>query len=595
MKYFDAAKKEGKVAKAQRPRLAEGCLSDANTLNIAALESALNRKAVEIGLTMGRVTVKPITQTPCVSAGIAPQGWGIEMSVNPDFSSLSGKDVQRYLLKKEADPAPLTECHDVLCHEAGHWKYCPTDKGKHEELFLEPIGAALKKAGKDPTAAVGEKSMADYVANIVEDIIDNTGCRKNESDMAGQMLFWKEQGLAAENGKYGKLYEAFVSLNLHLWGGADDKKLISKHFAGNTAAVNAANSIISELGLKSGLKSADFMLDESNWARISETMARHLAPLIDPSQPMQLFGTGEGQQGKPDTDSAVLQRYKAGKGAPSYMKTYDSLASLYRQLAREIPVKASSLAKSSSLPFAHMRHREFDPENDEPESIDLSRLGIGGSGALSFMVPQSSLSLPYEVKHGMESFPPISVCLLDTSSSMKEGIQGEDKTGSKAFIPWGDQSKYHFALLGFFGITNFLANNNLLSRVGVNSVNFSSTSTLALGMQDSIRNLLTPQFGSTYIDVEKIRKAASVRGGVLFTISDGEVQNWDGIKSDFIQIARTQNFFHIQIGGESEMSKDLKSAGFNAYAVESGSELTRLMVDLTGKAYSKVVSDAQNF
>lgn len=602
MSVFNFTKKQEQVPKLQTG-LPETCLTDKTTLNLKALETALNSKAKELGLTMGKVRVNAITQTPCVSAGIAPHGWGIEMSVNPDFSSVMDNKTTTYLEDKQSQTAPLQECHDVLVHEVGHWKHCPKDNGIHVNVFLEQAGKAIRECGKDPTESMGDKDAAGYLVNVIEDILNNTAC-KTDTSMSGQVVFWKEQGESAPEKKYSPLYEAFVKLNLHLWGDKADKKFLKEYFANDSTAIRAYEKIVKELKLEENLKSKDFITSESNWERTAYVMAKYLAPLMDNQNTdfEKMFGSGEAisnpasgkmePMGAGDAGKLVMGRYKKGEGAPSFMNEYHALKSLYQQLAKEIPVNAASLAKGSELPFANMRHKPFDPEVDDPESIDLRKIGLGGDGKPSLMVAHSHLSLPYKIKHGIESFPPISVCILDTSSSMQEDVNGGDNVGSTAFVPWGDKSKYHFALLGFFGIMNYLANNGLLSRVKMNSVNFSTTSSVGLGIEDAVKNLLTPKFGWTNIDMNAIR-AASKTGGVLFTISDGDVQNWSEVKEEFIRNAKTQHFFHIQIGGKSGMSKDLQNLGFPVYHVKNGNELASLMIDLTAKSYSTVVSNVQ--
>lgn len=602
MSIFNFTKKQAQTPKLQSG-LPETCLTDKTTLNLKALETALNTKARELGLTMGKVTVNAISQTPCVSAGIAQHGWGIEMSVNPDFSSVMDGKTEQYLKANGSQTAPLQECNDMLVHEVGHWKHCPKDNDTHVNVFMEQAGKAIRECNRDPTESMGGKDSAGYLVNVIEDILNNTAC-KEQTSMAGQIVFWKEQGESTPNKKYTPLYEAFVKLNLHLWGEKEDRKFLNGYFANDAKANKAYEKIAKELSLEENLKSKDFIADESNWGRISYVMAKHLAPLMDNNNTdyEKMFGSGEAMgnpkngkmepMGPGDAGKLVMGRYKKGEGAPSFMDEYYALRSLYQQLAKEIPVNAASLAKGSDLPYANMRHRTFDPEVDDPGSIDLRKIGIGDDGKPTLMVAHSHLSLPYKIKHGIESFPPISVCILDTSISMADDMQGGSSVGNTSFVPWGDKSKYHFALLGFFGIMNYLANNGLLSRVKMNSVNFSTTSSVGLGIEDAVKNLLTPKFGWTNIDMAAI-SAASKTGGVLFTISDGEVQNWGSVKDEFVRNAKTQHFFHIQIGGSSGMSKDLQNMGFPVYNVKNGNELASLMIDLTAKSYTSVVANVR--
>ena len=279
MSVFNFTKKQEQAPKLQTG-LPEACLTDKSTLNLKALETALNTKAKELGLTMGKVRVNAITQTPCVSAGIAPHGWGIEMSVNPDFSSVMDGKTTTYLEDKQSQTAPLQECHDVLVHEVGHWKHCPKDNGIHVNVFLEQAGKAIRECGKDPTQNMGDKDAAAYLVNVIEDILNNTAC-KSDTSMSGQVVFWKEQGESSPNKKYSPLYEAFVKLNLHLWGDKADNKFLKEYFANDSTAVRAYEKIVKELKLEENLKSKDFITSEDNWERTAYIMAKYLAPLMD--------------------------------------------------------------------------------------------------------------------------------------------------------------------------------------------------------------------------------------------------------------------------------------------------------------------------
>lgn len=599
---FQKFKKERQPAQPPLFRLPDSCLIDKTTLNIRELETALNSRAKELGLTATRVKVNALTITPCVSAGINPNSWQIDMKVNPDFSSVMDGKTSAFLKEKNAQEAPLAECSDVLTHETGHWNYCPQSLEQHTNLFLEPIAKAIKQSGQQPTDEAGrESTKVKYLSNCIQDIIDNTGCRGEEKEnaktsMAGQLVFWKEQGETAENKQYTPLYEAFVSLNLYLWGDKADYKYLDNYFPKNPDALKAFDSIVKELNLEDKLKSRDYLLTSSNWANISQVMAKHLAPLMPESEPLpDLFGSGENSMGEPDPKKEVMKKYEKGEGAPDYLDTYYALKTLYQQLAKEIPIKAATLARANSLPYAPMCHKPYDADADSPQSINFNRLGISTEGKPSFMVPHSSLSLSYEIKHGIESFPPIAMCILDTSGSMKEDLKRGSNVGSTSFIPWGDRSKYHYALKGFFGVLNYLENNHLLSRVQINAANFSRTTIGATGINNSIKVLLTPQFDTTSIDMAQIRKIAAKRGSILFTISDGAVSNWNEIKTEFVALAKQNQYFHIQLGEPTETSEDLRRAGFSVYYISDGNELSKLMVDLTQKTYSSVVSNVGKY
>jgi len=546
----------------------------------------------ELGLSVGDVQIKPIDRTPCVAAGINPHGWDIELQINPSFEFAKDRAVRAFCRLKKLQSAAESECSDVLVHECGHRELpngigCPGDLESHVKYFLEPIGRELKRQGKQPQKELEKDSMVGYFANLATDFINNTNCR-SVTDMSGQVLFWYEQGKSSENEKYTKLYEAFVKLNLHVWGDKAGRSFLNGFFTNDKKVEKAVSAVIAELDLKKDLESQEFLTDRENWGRIATVMTKHLAPLFDESEQLfELFGGDAVGGEKPEKEGLVLGYYKAGKGKPSFIEDYESLKSLYFALAREIRIIAPALYKTHSLPFAPMKHRVFDPEADDPVTISRKIL-LGADARPALAVPASHLTLPYEVKHGLQSFPPISVCVIDTSGSMKEGAEDKNNPGNKAFIPWGNKSKYHYALLGFFGIVNYLSRENILAKVNVNSANFSNETKVGVGLQDAIRNLLRPQFGGTTIDMNEMRRLIK-KGSLAFTLTDGEVANWDSIEQEFIELTSRAYFFHLQIGEPSEMSKALERAGLPVIPCKGNQDLAGLMVDLTSKTYSTVV------
>ena len=76
--------------------------------------------------------------------------------------------------------------------------------------------------------------------------------------------------------------------------------------------------------------------------------------------------------------------------------------------------------------------------------------------------------------------------------------------GDETIFPWGDKSRYHFALLGWYGLIEYLKQNHLLAQQNVSLGNFSDETVLAKGLLESKKLALNPQFGSTYLDIDKV-------------------------------------------------------------------------------------------
>ena len=64
-----------------------------------------------------------------------------------------------------------------------------------------------------------------------EDVLDNVNARRNTRH-AGQILFWNNEGLE-NNKKFTDFYEAFVKINLDLFGNAEDNTLLKRFYSNN--------------------------------------------------------------------------------------------------------------------------------------------------------------------------------------------------------------------------------------------------------------------------------------------------------------------------------------------------------------------------
>jgi hypothetical protein len=202
---------------------------------------------------------------------------------------------------------------------------------------------------------------------------------------------------------------------------------------------------------------------------------------------------------------------------------------------------------------------------------------------------KKKLSLDYnlEFKTRPYSFPETRFMFLDTSDSMREAIN-EKGIGNTSFIPWGVNSRYHYSLLTWYCFLEFLKTKQLLTRTNISLVNFSNETILGNGLYESKRIALKPQFGLTYIDEETLKKVFEGREKLIFTVSDGGIQNWHSIRESFIQNSSKHFYFHMQMGGENQTSRDLKANGLNVYYIEKAEDLWKQVIDLSEKIYSRI-------
>ncbi|MFH1710735.1 MAG: hypothetical protein ABH840_00315 [Nanoarchaeota archaeon] len=587
--------------------------------NIKEIEQKMNIEKNKIGLVGGRIKIKEYDESENdVSACISPQGWNVEISVRRDFNPIQDKRQKAYARKKQISDGLETLLSGITIHEFGHWelphgseKGCPYDTYNHDKI-LEAIKGALPE---------DKKGHASYVANAFEDIIDNARCREWQGNLTGQVLFWDNEGLRCkrEGQKgYTPFYESFVKLNIGLSCDGSDKALLKRYFTQNEKVDEGVRKVAEDWELNTdkekipvNLKDTSELFDRTRWPEMAASFARNLADLLEetPKERLSAFsssgnGNGEvGEEQKPGNGIEEKAKSRDGKEEISYGRyssneklspnytTYEQLDVLYRRLAKPLGVKVEAMARQQGLNIAPLTYRPFNQETDSPNKLKLSKLFITDKG-LMFAHPNQPLVITSKSKVQRRSFPDFKMVVLDNSGSMKEGIDGSG-IGRTEFIPWGDNSKYHFALLGFYGIENFLQQQGIAQYIqhGV-SVFSSSTRFKESGFMgiDEVRKLaLAPEFRNTNIDAKTLETALRGRESFVLSLSDGEVGNWAAEKNTFMDLAKKNHYAHVQIGSQSQFSRDLENEGIPVFYVSNGQDLSKLMVDVTKKTYDHFV------
>jgi hypothetical protein len=254
-------------------------------------------------------------------------------------------------------------------------------------------------------------------------------------------------------------------------------------------------------------------------------------------------------------------------------------------------VKVEAITRDSSMAISPLNYRAFDEEVDNVRRIKPSKLFLRENG-LTFAYPNQPLIIDYKQKIQRKSFPSFKMVVVDNSGSMKEGLNGSN--GNANFIPWGDNSKYHFALLGYYGIENFLQKQGIAPYIGHGVSVFSEETNYKTGGYDDLivirKLLLNPNFGNnTRLDAGTLKMALNGRESFLLSLSDGEIYNWNEEKNEIKKLAEQNHYVHIQIGSGTEVTEDLESWGIPVFYVNSGQDLSRLMVDLTKNTYNQFV------
>lgn len=579
--------------------------------DLISLRQKLSQKKNEVGLVGGTIKIDEYDeQEENVDAHINPNDWSVEINLRRGFEPVKDRRQKAYARAKKIENGLETLVTHVALHEFAHWSLpfgsergCPTDLYNSDKI-TEAVKNGLPK---------NKQSQAGYVANAFMDTMINPRVYEWNKDFSGQVLFWDNEGISCKaKGQAGftPFYQAFVQLNMHLWGDKVDKALLKRNYVSNPKVDKAVKKVIDELSLTERIPDTTPLFDKQRWPSMAETFARNLAELLEqpPTERLSAYSpdgnpeSGQGQRPKSGNgieqkmgtregkEEVALGRYQGGdKHSPNFT-SFEQLDALYRSLARNIPVKVESITREQSLQIAPLTYRAFDAETDDPTRIKPSKL-LSGPEDLTYAYPQHPLVISARSKFQRKGFPDFKLVMLDNSSSMKDAPDGSNNVGPTRFIPWGDRSKYHFALLGFYGIENFLQQQGIAQYINHGVSLFSSQTRYKEGgfMQlDEVRkHALNPDWGNTYIDAAALKKALGGRESFVLSISDGEIANWDSEKGAIKPLVEANHYAHIQIGGRTAFTDDIKRWGRPVFYVSKGEDLSKLMVEATNDTYRR--------
>ena len=564
----------------------------------------LARQEIIKGSHNGTVSIKEFHRKPHFKASTHLETRNINLKYHPEYEKKNpGKTVR--IIK------------DLMKHEINHHKYkgfhgCPRSLDEHVKLIYEPISDIISPKGFN-------HDDCHYASNALEDSILHQDLSKKFS-LEGIADIFEDVADSKKTKKFTQFYEAHVKLNMHLWGNKQQKKQLKKYYMHPKEVKEVLVNFLEKAGIsdlktdsiKNRIAVRQYLNNEQNWPRIAKAYAEEFSKLMTPGYAMPLPNhSGKGTKGynKEDEDEESdsgnpediegnefdkemhTKRFKIrriheananNEGIPSWIDQFEALDFLYTSLGQKLVVKAESFTEQSTMPIYWYGKRELDPERDNFKHV---KFGFGNDGKLQLQKKRWHLDMPIEYKKSPKGFPEGRIVLFDTSGSMAEGFNKRDDTGKKNIIPWGDRSKYHGALVEWYGFLEYLKQNYLLKQTNISLINFSNKTYLKKGLRDAKRLALNPQFGSTKLDMNKINDMFEGRENLIFTVSDGAIDNWSDIKDEFMRKAKQHYYFHLQIGSPNTMTKDLKRNNFYVEHVRSADELHGRTVDLTDKLY----------
>jgi hypothetical protein len=344
---------------------------------------------------------------------------------------------------------------------------------------------------------------------------------------------------------------------------------------------------------------------------LAYNFAVETAKLLQDEQKEKMFGSSEEEDENSDghnpfdkeinspqtAQKIAMKRYKAGRGPAQHRDSHEQLYDLYRAISKTIPVKTTSYSESQSMPLVHFGKR-FATENDQ--KIRFRGIGVQSDGSFGIKTTRHSIEFPVSYKVHPMNFPKLKVALMDRSGSMRLNPDNESdddgnprNIGNTTFIPWGDRSKYHFALKGYFGVDNYLESQGIAHYVQSCALGFSGESATKGDYRKVARSLLKMPSGGTSLDVSGLERELDQHSLVL-SISDGEVSVGEEERKRLEKKLKECDFAHIQIGHETEFSSYLRSLGVPVYLVRGDEDLSSTMINFASGYYSQFKQPQQS-
>lgn len=575
-----------------------------NKIKIQKLEELKTR----IGLVGTRLEVTDDLPGNSFSAHIQNDWKKIRMDYQRELELVPDRKTKAFIRKMKIEDPELKLGEDILHHECGHREDearttlgCPHDIITHDRIKSE-VARALSNTGK--------KGQTNYVTNAFEDLLDNINERRH-TNFSGQTLFWNNQGLTrSQNQKYNPFYEAFVRMNLFLGGEVKSHTLLSRFFSGDERVIPVVKGVLEDLCLETGEKSSirlhqkqgfrnlftrDIEQRRQMWERLAYSFAQRTADLLEETPNEKMFGSGDPssessddanpfdkEMKRPDVQEKIaMDRYNTKKGPSYHTDLQEQLYSFYKATSRDIRIETSSFTASQSMPLVHFGKRFA---NQDDHKIRFRGIGFDSEGKLRIKTSRNHLDFPASYKRHPTKFPNLKIAIMDRSGSMAKSPDGTSNVGDKRFIPWGDKSKYHFALKGYFGIDNYLEKQGVAPFIGCSVLGLSGEDTIKGKAREVAKKLLYEPAGShTTLDVETLERELET-SALVMSISDGMV-SLPSETSTLDEKLRRSDYVHIQIGSPTQYSQYVQSLGKPVLFVRGDEDLSKAMVSFVSSYY----------
>jgi len=440
--------------------------------DLKELESIMNKEIVNSKFD-GSATIEEHEEEPCFFAGIDTRELKkIQIKYNPDY-------------EQEKPGKTATVIKDITRHEINYKGYggfngCPRTLENHVELIFEPMAEILTKKGYT-------SNDVHYVTNTFEDTILHNDLTKKFS-LEGIIEFFDDVGRHSKDDvanfekmsnvevkrtkkprpKFTDFYEAYVKLNLYLWGNKNQKQELQEYFKHSKEVKEALQNFLKKSGIsdfkqkinvnskESEVKDRqairEFLNNEKNWPEISKIYAEEFSKLMKPGYALPLFNhSGKGTKGRevevpvpegnpfdkamyePDfKKKRMVKAYENDKGIPPWIDYFEALDLVYQNLAQRLNIKVETFTKQTSMPIYWYGKRPIDPDKDKLKHVTF---GFDDKGKVELKKKRWHEDMPLEYKIHEKGFPEVRFCLLDTSGSMTEDPKGGSNIGKTSIIP----------------------------------------------------------------------------------------------------------------------------------------------------------------
>ena len=599
----------------------------------------------------GQVSIREPSQSPSFSGCMDLLTTAkIELGYNPDYVQ-TAKPLEKLVANPFEEAFTAIQRHELNHKGGGKFLGCPRNIDLHVQNILTPVAETLKRLEFADVPVSREQNLYAYMANLIEDIFDNTELG-NRSNHIGMFLCYKDDAMNSpfiKDKKFTPLFDAFIQLQQVFYGGVKSKAMLEEHYSDDEKVEKAIDNIMERSGLDQFRnevftkrkkiprivldrnKATNYCLDEHNWFELSTIITEELANLMDKTklqQPQYVESTFVPLKGEADSFSDEMghketkmrfawKKYQEGKGTsaefqpPAYLESFEALDLVYQRLARNLEIKTRASTRTAAMPVMWYGKRRFNPQTDK---LSKARIGFGSNGKLDLSVRPYHENHPIEYTERKRSLPEIKFVMLDTSGSMAWPVDGGD-TG-RVMNPWADEgkqwgnnSRYHHALIAWYGLQELLRKQGTLKHTSVKLANYSSSTKTASNLNEARKLALSPQFGGTNLDLDKIRDMFG-RNQLVISLSDGDITNWGNylvqpetdaagnvvkegvlVKDEYISRAKQNDYFHLQIGSFTKddkgnivnktlMCRDLENAGL-LVKYDDGKNLGKLVIDLT--------------